>query len=519
MTNATASPHEPLWRSGEPLQQHYESLRSSHHTGVLVIGAGISGLSIGLELLHRGYQVTICDSAVIGSGTTGGSSAHLDVLPDTGVVQLVKTVGLEQASDTIRLRRSAIDAIESRAAGGCEFVRIPGYSYTERKDGRDSMRSEYEALCSLGCEAHWEDAVPLPHAVCGFRVDGLARFDPLAYLHRLAALVTDAGGRIFERTPVEAPAEKHPHSLLAGEARIEFDHVVCAVHSNYTGKLAQRVYVQTPPHQSYVLAARVADPPPDGLFWDDADPYFYTRRASSHYPNLVVIGGCDHRTGGGGELRAEAQLEQYVRERYDVQEIVCRWSAELFEPTDGLPIIGKLPAMDNVWVVTGLSGIGLTWGTVAGWLIADQILGRQTTLQSELAPSRFRISSLPNLMLQQSPVAQNYARRILPGETIDPASLKPGEGAVGRVDGQQVAICRDASGCEHRQSPICTHMGGVVQWNAAEQTWDCPVHGGRFNADGTRFYGPPEHRLEPVKQSGRKEQHGQSATTKEPAGG
>ena len=100
--------------------------------------------------------------------------------------------------------------------------------------------------------------------------------------------------------------------------------------------------------------------------------------------------------------------------------------------------------------------------------------------------------------MEQATATANLAQRVLPASSIVAAELGNGAGTVGKIDGQHTAICRDSAGCEHRLSPICPHMGGVVQWNHAEQTWDCPLHGGRFAANGTRIYGPPESDLENI---------------------
>ena len=35
-----------------------------------------------------------------------------------------------------------------------------------------------------------------------------------------------------------------------------------------------------------------------------------------------------------------------------------------------------------------------------------------------------------------------------------------------------------------------THLGGVLEWNDAESSWDCPLHGSRFAPDGTLLEGP-----------------------------
>jgi Rieske Fe-S protein len=51
------------------------------------------------------------------------------------------------------------------------------------------------------------------------------------------------------------------------------------------------------------------------------------------------------------------------------------------------------------------------------------------------------------------------------------------------------ARCR-VDGTEHRVSPVCPHLGGIVNWNDADKAWECPLHGSRFAPDGTLLEGP-----------------------------
>jgi len=57
----------------------------------------------------------------------------------------------------------------------------------------------------------------------------------------------------------------------------------------------------------------------------------------------------------------------------------------------------------------------------------------------------------------------------------------------------------------HTVSPVCTHAGCIVQWNAAEKTWDCPCHGSRFTTDGRVIEGPAVKGLAPVQVHARAE--------------
>jgi Rieske Fe-S protein len=52
------------------------------------------------------------------------------------------------------------------------------------------------------------------------------------------------------------------------------------------------------------------------------------------------------------------------------------------------------------------------------------------------------------------------------------------------------------AGGSDESAPICTHLGGRLRWNDAEESWDCPLHGSRFAADGAVIDGPACKRLE-----------------------
>lgn len=40
-------------------------------------------------------------------------------------------------------------------------------------------------------------------------------------------------------------------------------------------------------------------------------------------------------------------------------------------------------------------------------------------------------------------------------------------------------------------SRVCTHLGCIVSWNAEAQQFECPCHGGIYNASGDVVKGPP----------------------------
>lgn len=86
--------------------------------------------------------------------------------------------------------------------------------------------------------------------------------------------------------------------------------------------------------------------------------------------------------------------------------------------------------------------------------------------------------------------------RLAQGEAASPSELRAGEGKVLQVADEKLAVYRDPDEGLIAVSAICTHLGCVVDFNAADRTWDCACHGSRFRAGGEVLRGPAKQPLE-----------------------
>jgi nitrite reductase/ring-hydroxylating ferredoxin subunit len=168
------------------------------------------------------------------------------------------------------------------------------------------------------------------------------------------------------------------------------------------------------------------------------------------------------------------------------------------EPVDRLGLIGRNPGdADNVYIVTGDTGMGMTHGTIAGLLLADLIAGRPNPWAPLYDPGRLRPQATPAFLAEAANMAARYGAWLTPGEVRSVDDVPPGAGAVLRRGLGKVAVFRDEAGRLHERSAVCPHLGCIVAWNQGERTWDCPCHGSRFEATGRVLQGPATTDLAP----------------------
>ena len=502
MTTATQT--TPYW-SETPFPR-FAKLEADTDVDVVVVGAGVTGLTAAYSLLRAGRSVLVMDRGRCVTGDTGYTTAHLTMVTDTRLPELVKRFGNPHAQAVWDAGLSAIaqiDAIvrEHRIDAGFEWVE--GYLHLPRGETNpkagDDLKREAELAAELGFDATFMGEVPLA-GTPGIRFDGQARVHPRRYLAGLAQAIVAAGGSIHEHTGADEFASS-PMSVTANGHRVTCRDIVIATHNPLVGVagLTGAALFQTKLalYSSYVVAGRVPKGVvTDTLWWDTADPYHYLRVEPHRDYDLVIFGGEDHKTGQAGDTQARYQrLEKTIAALTPGIELSHRWSGQVIETPDGLPYIGS--TAEHQYAATGFAGNGMTFGTLAGVMIAERMLGRANPWAELFDTGRKAIRHGFWDYLKENKDYPYYLMRgrFAGAEARSMREVKRGQGKVLERDGQKVAAYRDPDGSVTLRSAICTHLGCVVGWNPAEKTWDCPCHGSRFQPDGKVISGPAESPL------------------------
>jgi len=275
------------------------------------------------------------------------------------------------------------------------------------------------------------------------------------------------------------------------------------------------MHTKQSPFRTYVIGAKIPKGQlPHSLWWDTGNyeskwftaPYHYVRvQPLDNEYELLIAGGEDHKTGqaddeGINEEDRYDALEIWTKKHFPaITEIAYRWSGQVLEPLDYMGFIGKNPGDENIYIVTGDSGNGMTHTTIAGMLITDLIHGKHNKWASLYSPKRIPVK-LPGRFLSESlNMAMQYGDFIKKGDIEEANQLANDEGAILSKGFNKIALYRDTTGTLHSFTAVCPHLGCVVQWNGDEKTFDCPCHGSRFSKEGVVLNGPAISDLKRIK--------------------
>ncbi|WP_292492454.1 FAD-dependent oxidoreductase [Methanoculleus sp. 10] len=487
---------ESYWVATSP-ETAFPPLDGAGRADVTVIGGGIAGITTAFLLKRAGLTVALIDAYRIITGATGHTTAKITSLHRLIYTGLIDRFGSGKARQYADANQAAIEAIASLVreyAIPCSFERKPAYTFAESVDDRERVAAEADAAKSLGLSAAFTEEVGLPGETHGAVVlENQAQFHPRNYLLLLAGHLPGEGSYIFEMTrAVDIKEQDGGVTVRTDRGSLHSGYAVLATHYPIYD-IPGAYFARMRPSRSYALALRTDEPFPDGIFINAAGPVHSWRSQPAGGGEIAIVTGAAHDTGKVTDTRAHYRsLEAYARSVYPVRAVDYRWSAQDYITADGVPYIGPLaPGHDRVFVATGFGKWGMTNGTAAGMILADLIRGRTNPWAEVFDPARFGGESAP-------PAGVREALRSAGGTVVagadriarEAAAIPPREGKVVEVGGQKVAVYRDGRGTLHTLDPTCMHMACTVAWNNAEESWDCPCHGSRYDARGRVIESP-----------------------------
>ena len=486
----------------------FPALQKNLEVDVVVIGAGLTGITTAYLLKKAGAKVALVEQYRCVHGDTNNTTAQLTYVTDLSFRDLVDYHGKENARLTWEAGRTALQQIATIVEEekiDCDFRRVPGYKqgrlFDPKPSDYDKLKKEAELIRSTGFEAKFLEEVPYFKRP-GIEFPNQALFHPKKYLAALLKTIPGEGCYVFENSKVTEFEEK-PLQVLIEENRIKTKLIVIATHVPLQGKVgtlaATLFQTKLTSYSSYVLGAKIAP----GLlrystYWDISEPYYYLRIDPFEGGDYAIFGGRDHKTGQEDDTeKCFQRLTEDFLSFFPEAVIDSYWSGQVVETFDGLPFIGEISP--GQFIATGFTGNGMTFGTIAALMARDLFLEKENSWQKLFDVHRKSLKGgLADYLRENKDYPTYFVKDHLIKRNGNLGIVARGEGKVIHYNGKKVAAYRSDSDKLTLLTAICPHMGCIVHWNPAMKTWDCPCHGSRFSCDGKVIAGPAETDLEKV---------------------
>ncbi|WP_404474618.1 FAD-dependent oxidoreductase [Microbacterium aerolatum] len=493
----------PLWKLNPtaPLGSPFEP--EVHHD-VVIVGAGLTGLSTAVMLAREGMDVAVIDSGDVAELTSGGNTGKVSLLQGQQLARIRRHHPASLVRAYVDANRAGMQWLTDFAdSSGVSYRRRTDHSYATSVEGLDAVKSSYDAAREAGLSARMlaaSDLSTAPFPAAGaVALDDQVTIDPVQVTRALAGALLEAGGTLHTGIRVTG-AHALPQAHVETAAGPMFaEHIVLATGTPIIDR--GLYFTKVRGMRSYCVSFRVPGTVPEGTFISvDGATRSIRPVSEADGPDAatqLVVGGNGHPVGrSDGETAAIEDIVAWTRQHFPGAEETHRWSAQDYESHNLIPFVGAMPrGLGRIRSATGYAKWGLSNAPAAALRLTAEILGTprgdrpdwMTTIGTRLTVP----ADIARGASEGVKVATELASGWKDAESRSVPVTRPAEGAgvVANRDLRPVGIST-TGGVTRGVSAVCTHMGGVLDWNDAECTWDCPLHASRFAPDGTRIEGP-----------------------------
>ncbi len=333
---------------------------------ILVIGGGIAGTSLMHHLARRRFSAVLVESRHLAFGASGRNAGFLLAGVADCYAEAVRIFGRSKAREVWQITDENHDRmIEAVAGVDVGYRRLGSATFASGEEERTRLEESAQMLADDGFVAWWDGSRLLNPR------DG--EVDPAAVVGALAGRLRHGVIREgLEVTSIVPSGEEV--TVRAGESECRAGVVVLAT-NGYTSLLLPQVKIQPTRAQmlaSAPLSRSVCDMPTYSHFG-----YRYWRQLPS---GEVLIGGW-RDTSLESEVGYDDQPTDQIQEHLDRKlseldpgaEVTNRWAGIMGFTETGLPLVGPVDGMKNVYTCAGFNGHGMGFAFMSAKQLVEML--------------------------------------------------------------------------------------------------------------------------------------------------
>lgn len=447
---------------------------------IVIIGGGITGLSIAYSFLNDNYKVCLLEKNIIGSGITSKSTAKITYLQDGIYGKINRLRNYEYAKLYYESQREAIDKIINIIdTNNIDCVLQESDSYLFTFSNTKKLDKEKELLTSFGCNVESINILPDGLKVKrGIKCKETYTFNPIKYLNGLKEIIKDKIP-IYENSCVQKIIKNKDYYLVrSNNHTIKAKYVILCTHYPYF------LFPYLMPLKCSLEKSYIA------LIKDNSNNNFQAitnelstlsiRYVEDKYKLLLI-----NSTNLAYSQNDVANFKKLIKLKTEYV-----WSNIDIITKDYLPYIGAIDK--NLYIATGYNTWGMTNSMVAYQVIHDLIANKNSKYSNLVDPKR---KDNISISIKYPLYLINNMYSFINSKIIKNKNWYSNHVRFTKIKGIDVGIYTDDNGEEHIVINKCPHLGCSLIFNETELTWDCPCHGSRFDLSGNSIEGPSNYNI------------------------
>lgn len=401
------------WQDTTQLEQLRTGEKLPKQSDVVIIGGGITGLSTAYWLQQAGIRFVVLDKKAIGSGASSRNAGLLLAGTAEHFARLVAAVSLPEAKilwDFSIKNNTLLEEFIRIHKIDCDFRKEGSLAIASSESEANEIRESVKLLRENGYGSEWLTRKslqklfksPLPEKFLGARFYAKdATFHPGKFIFGLGKQILQNHGKLFPRIDVTAISEASDDVVVETSAGAIACHMVVLATNGYASRVYPYFQKRIEPVRGQIIATEPTNReiPPMAMMTNFGYEYW---QQTPH--GRLVLGGMrwsaeDADVGKFDETpdpKVQKNLRDFINSTFKNLAHVTlthNWAGIMGFSIDGLPIIGKLPGRNTILTAGGYTGHGMSFGFLAGKILANIIQTGKTEEDIQLfSPGRFLVS-------------------------------------------------------------------------------------------------------------------------------